>query len=154
MSMKLSQRVNDGKKPIARQRRQREYRHTNWHVLNELWHGAQKSTPRPTVHRVHDWRKRHRYQDYQQISQRQRQDVRVWYIPHGSVAHKNDDERPISDGADNEYYAKYEGYNVRLRTTIVRRVVGDIRMHVEFAGVFDYVWRHERYSRRLCVSRD
>lgn len=67
MCVKLPERIDDGKKPIAGKGNEREHGHADRHVLDELGRRAEQAAPRPRIERVDDGRKRHGRYDQQQV---------------------------------------------------------------------------------------
>jgi hypothetical protein len=67
--VELPEGITNGEKPVARERREREDRHANRHVLDELGARAKQAAPRPGVQCVDDRCERNGGDDQQQISQ-------------------------------------------------------------------------------------
>lgn len=69
------QRVDDGEEPVRREGGQREYGHPDGHVLDGFGEDAERTAPRPGLHRVHCGGEGQAGRDHQQVCQCQGEDI-------------------------------------------------------------------------------
>lgn len=81
-------------------------------------------------YRVDGGRERYAAEQYQQVAQRQTKYVNVGHVDHVLVPEEYQNQRPVADGAHEEYEREQHGHDVRLRPlrviVLVRGVVGRV----------------------------
>lgn len=73
--MQFPQRINNGKVSVGRERRQCEHTNANADILSRLADPAHGGSPWPRLHRVDNGREWDAGDDYQQVGQREGEDV-------------------------------------------------------------------------------
>lgn len=134
--------------PFGAERRQREYRYADGHVLGGLAEFAYELAVRPRLDRVHGGRERHARDDHQQVAQRQAEYVRVGHVPHAPVPDEHQHQGAVAQHADHEDHGEHHGHDIGLRPARVRDVLAVVRRCRRFVhGV------GRRCRRRGCRSR-
>lgn len=123
--------------PLGAQSGQREHGHADGHVLGGLADFAYDLAVRPRFDRVHGGRERHARNDYQQVAERQTQNVRVGHVSHAPMPDEHQHQRAVAQHAHDEYHREHHGHDVSFRPVRVWHVSIVVRRQFFEAPVHD-----------------